>query len=197
MGDGNGQAALLKQSGTTYPRVVNARRSIRHAIDAIIMETAYEAIPSYDPGTSVVEAASSYLTTVNTDGILSLKFQDYYYPEHAAHGVTKISSVTLDLSDAHVYGFQELFRPGSDYRARLNAIIQQQIISQQIPLLQPYPGVGADEEYYLTQDSLVIYYQPYVYTPGAYGALEFKIPYAQIGDIIDPRGPIGRIIRPG
>ncbi|HOL11213.1 MAG TPA: RsiV family protein, partial [Bacillota bacterium] len=76
----------------------------------------------------------------------------------------------------------------------INQIVQEQIIEQQIPMLTPYEGVGPDQEYYLTPDSLVIYYQPYVYTPGAYGVLEFTIPYTQISGIVCPVGPIGEII---
>ena len=128
------------------------------------------------------------------NGILSLRFEAYYYPEMAAHGVTGVSSVTLDLKTGHEYEFYQLFGKGSNYQAVLNQIIQAQIVASQIPLLKPFAGVGPDEDYYLTPDSLVIYYQPYVYTPGAYGVLEFTIPYSQIGGIIDPDGPIGRIL---
>ena len=189
----DGRQAQLQQAGTTYPRVVNLPRSVRERVNRTIKEAAYQAVPDYDPGTSIIEAQSSYNTTVNINGILSLKFQDYYYPEMAAHGVTQVSSVSLDLYTGRSYRFNELFMRGSNYQARIDSIIQGQIIAQQIPMLKPFEGVGPNTEYYLTPDTLVIYYQPYVYTPGAYGVLEFRIPYNQIMDIIDPRGPIGRI----
>lgn len=189
-----GRAARLKQAGTTYPKVVNLSSSVRDRINREIKEAAYQAVPDYDPGTSVVEAQSSYNTGVNMNGILSLRFQDYFYPEMAAHGVTQVSSVTLDLYTGRTYRFSELFLRGSNYQARIDGIIQTQINAQQIPMLKPFEGVGPNEQYYLTPDSLVIYYQPYVYTPGAYGVLEFRIPYNQIVEIIDPRGPIGRIL---
>ena len=186
--------AFLKQAGTTYPRVVNLPKSIRAKVNAAIKKTAYEAIPDFDPGTSIIQAQSSYSTQVNMNGVLSLRFQDYYFPEMAAHGATKVTSLTVDLENGHVYDFYELFRRDSNYQARINQIIQAQIASEQIPMLKPFEGVGPKEQYYLTSDSLVIYYQPYVYTPGYYGVLEFKIPYRQMQDIINPRGPIGRIL---
>lgn len=186
--------AQLKQMGTTYPRVMNLSSKLRDKINRIIKQTAYQAIPDYDPGTCVIEAQSGYTTPLNMKGILSLHFQDYFYPEMAAHGVTGVSSVTIDLETGHVYRFSDLFRKGLNYQTRLNQIIQAQIIAGEIPMLKPFEGVGTDEEYYLTPDSLIIYYQPYVYTPGYYGVLEFTIPYSQIMDIIDPRGPIGRIL---
>lgn len=187
--------ALMKQWGTTYPKVVNIRgKSLPDKINNIIRETAYRAIPNYQPGTSIIEAQSGYTTPVNMKGILSLRFQDYYYPEQAAHGVTGVNSVTLNLQNGYIYHFNELFQPGSDYQAEINRIIQEQITARQIPMLKPFEGVTPNQEYYLTPDSLVIYYQPYVYTPGYFGVLEFRIPYQPIQNIIDPRGPIGIIL---
>lgn len=186
--------ALLKQAGTTYPRAINLNSKVRSKINSAIKKAAFEAIPDYDPGTSVSEAVSSYKTAVNMKGVLSLRFEDYFYPEMAAHGVTGVSSVTLDLKTGREYEFYQLFRKGANYQATIDQIIQAQIIAEQIPLLKPFAGVGPDEDYYLTPDSLVVYYQPYEYTPGAYGVLEFKIPYSQITGIIDPEGPIGKIL---
>jgi hypothetical protein len=186
--------AQLRQAGTTYPRVINLPGRVRERVNHVIRETALDAIPEYDPGTPVIEAQSGYRTPLNQKGILSLRFEDYFYPQQAAHGVTGVSSVTIDLRTGHVYDFDELFRPYSNYQAALTRIIQAQIASGQIAMLKPFGGVGADETYYLTPDSLVIYYQPYVYTPGYAGVLEFTIPYQQIKDYLDPRGPIGRIL---
>lgn len=187
--------AQMKQWGTTYPMVVNLPgKSLPNKVNSIIREAAFRSIPDFQPGTSIIEAQSGYTTPVNFKGILSLRFQDYYYPEHAAHGVTGVSSVTLNLENGHMYHFNELFRPGSGYQGEINRIIQEQIAARQIPMLQPFEGVGPNQEYYLTPDSLIIYYQPYVYTPGYFGILEFGIAYQQIADIIDPRGPIGIIL---
>ncbi len=192
--DPHSRQAMLEQAGVAYPRVTNISSKLRSKINRIIKETAYRAIPDYDPGTSIVEAQSGYRATVNCNGILSLRFQNYFFPEQAAHGVTGVSSVTLCLYSGHVYDFSDLFRPGCSYQAVINQIIQAQIVSRQIPLLKPFAGVGPDENYYLTPDSLVIYYQPAEYTPDYYGVLEFPIPYSQISEIADPRGPIGRIV---
>lgn len=186
--------AMLRQLGTTYPRVTNLSSKVRGKINSEIKRAAYKAIPDYDPGTSVIQAQSSYLTTVNKNRVLSLKFEDYFYPEMAAHGVTGVSSITVNLQNGHVYRFDELFRPNSNYPSVLNALIQAQIAARQIPMLKPFEGVSDDETYYLTPDSLVIYYPPYVYTPGYVGVLEFTIPYNQIMEIIAPRGPIGMIL---
>jgi hypothetical protein len=187
--------ALMKQWGTTYPKVVNLpSKSVRDKVNTVIRETAFQAIPNYQPGTSIIEAQSGYTTPVNMKGILSLRFQDYYYPEKAAHGVTGVRSVSVNLQNGYVYHFSELFCHNVNYQAEINRLIEEQIAARQIPMLKPFEGVGPNQEYYLTPESLVIYYQPYVYTPGYVGVLEFPIPYQQISNIIDPRGPIGILL---
>ncbi|HEY8465049.1 MAG TPA: DUF3298 domain-containing protein [Bacillota bacterium] len=189
------QKALLKLTETTYPRVANLPKAIRHKVNCLIREAAAAAVPQYDPGTTVIEAWSSYKTTTNQNGILSLRFEVYFYPELAAHGVTGISSITLNLLTGHPYCLGELFRRGSNYQMYVNRIIQDQIVAGQIPLLKPFDGISPTENYYLTPDSLVIYYLPSVYTSSAYGVLEFVIPYPQITALIDPSGPVGLILQ--
>jgi len=186
--------AFLKQASTTYPRVTNLSSRVRERVNTALKRTAFEAIPDYDPGTSIIQATNSYTVTVNLNDVLSVKFDSYYYPEMAAHGVTGVSAVTLDLRTGNRYPFECLFRTGVNYEAVINRIIEEQIVANQIPMLKPFEGVSEDQEYYLTPDTLVIFYPPYEYTPGAYGVLEFKIPYTQIREIIDPMGPIGRIM---
>jgi hypothetical protein len=186
--------ALLKQASTVYPRIVNLSNHSRERIDAILKRAAFQAIPDWDPGTSINDATNSYSVMVNQNDVLSVKFDAYFMPEMAAHGATGVSSANVDLKTGHSYRFYELFKKGSDYQMQIDQIINEQIMAQQIPMLKPFEGVGPNEMYYLTTDTLVIYYQPYEYTPGYYGVLEFKIPYTQIQTLINPRGPIGRIL---
>jgi hypothetical protein len=187
--------AFLEQDGVSYPELMNgSTHSLTRKINAILQDTAYRAIVEYEPGTGVITANSNFNVEVNQSNILSIRFENYYMREMTAHGSTGVSSVTLDLTTGYVFRFEELFRKNSNYQAVINGIIREEIREQQLPLLKPFAGVGPDEEYYLTPDNLVIYYQAYVYTPGYLGVLEFTIPYRQISEIIDPGGPIGRIM---
>ena len=187
--------ARLNQAGTAFPAVMNiGSHSLRRSINRSIREAALSAIPAPFASGNIVEATAGYRTTLNEKGLLSLRFEDYIYPVLAAHGLTVVKAITLDLNDGYVYHFGDLFLPGSGYKALLDQIIARQIEEQQIPMLTPFRGVGEDEEYYLTPDSLVIFYQLYEYTPNVYGILEFVIPYTGIAGVIDPRGPIARLL---
>ncbi len=187
--------ARLNQAGTVYPAVMNiGSHSLRRSINGSIREAALSAIPAPFASGNIVEATADYRTTLNEKGLLSLRFEDYIYPELAAHGLTVVKAITLDLNDGYVYRFSDLFLPGSGYQIVLDQIIARQIRERQIPMLTPFRGIGEEEEYYLRPDSLVLFYQLYEYTPYAFGILEFAIPYAEIAGVIDPHGPIARLL---
>lgn len=135
-----------------------------------------------------------YDVMLNNNGIMSILNQSDMYMKGAAHGMTMRNAINIDMTDGKLYALQDLFKPGSDYKTKLNAIIKKKLADDNIPLLREFEGVNEKQEYYLLDNELVIYYQLYDYTPYAYGFLEFYIPYENITDIIDKKGPIARII---
>lgn len=135
-----------------------------------------------------------YDVMVNTNGIMSILNNSYMYMKDAAHGLSMRSSINIDMVDGRLYDLEDLFKPGANYKDKLNDIIKKQLAKEDIPLLREYEGIKDKQEYYLTDKELVVYYQLYDYTPYAYGFLEFYIPYESISDMIDKKGPIGRIM---
>lgn len=135
-----------------------------------------------------------YDVMLNKNGIMSIVNNSYMYVQGAAHGMSMRSSINIDMTTGRLYSLQELFKPGTDYKSRLNNIIKNQIAEGNIPLLREFQGINDNQEYYLTDKELVIYYQLYDYTPYAYGFLEFYIPYEKISNMADKKGPIIRIM---
>lgn len=187
-------SARMMQEGVAFPEVNNLTGVLRHRVNTLIREQAYRAVPEIDPAENIIQATSSYTTEVNRDSILSLRFEDYVFWEHAAHGLTVVRSITLNICNAQVYSFSDLFDPAAPFQERVNAIIREQIAARQIPLLREFEGVYLEQEYYLTDSELVIYYQLYDYTPYDYGILEFAIPFSRIADVINTGGPIGQLM---
>lgn len=187
----------MTQEGVAFPEVNNLTGAPHHRVNRLIREQAFRAVPEIEPVENIIQATSGYSTGVNHNSILSLRFEDYVFWEHAAHGITVVRSITLNICNAQVYSFSDLFDPAAPYRERVNAIIREQIAARQIPLLREFEGVYLEQEYYLTDSELVIYYQLYDYTPYAYGILEFAISYSQIEDAIDQSGPIARLMAAG
>ncbi|MDF2891203.1 MAG: repeat protein [Clostridia bacterium] len=135
-----------------------------------------------------------YDVMLNKNGILSILNQSDMYMEGAAHGLSMRSAINIDMLDGKLYALSDLFKANADYKSKLNTIIKKKLADDNIPLLREFEGIGDKQEYYLTDKELVVYYQLYDYTPYAYGFLEFYIPYEDIANIIEKKGPIGRML---
>jgi len=145
-------------------------------------------------GLKIQEMIGTYKIGVNKNGILSVRLENYMYPEHAAHGTTMVKSVTVDLETGKVYTLGDLFQRGTDFIMILNQMIRQQFKERDLPMINEFRGITVNQDYYLTPKNLVIYFQAYEYTPGYVGIPEFEIPYRKIINYINEDGPIGRLL---
>lgn len=122
-------------------------------------------------------------------GYLALMIEGYDY-QGGAHGNPYRIVSNLDLNRSLKLKLSDLFRDGSDYEPRLLDIMNEQ--RQQHP--SEYEGVEAvtslpEQDFYLTEDELVIFYPPYELAPYARGYVEFRIPLQQIDDILSETFP--------
>ncbi|GAA3402292.1 DUF3298 and DUF4163 domain-containing protein [Paenibacillus hodogayensis] len=180
-----------------YPQLSGLpNRKAQLRINDTIMQLVYRMIRDQgyvqDP---TKEMTGTYEIKLNGHGLISIVFQNYAYSKGQAHGVTVQKSLTMDLWDGREYRFADLFRPDSGYKETIDAIIRKQIEEKDVPIfdMNSFPGVGPNQDYYLTPNELAVYYQQAEYTPYVYGFPTFSIPYADIAGIADPQGPIGRL----
>ncbi|MDM5314753.1 RsiV family protein [Fictibacillus sp. b24] len=134
-----------------------------------------------------------FAVKTNEKNILSIGFLNYAYTPMAAHGMTYIKSQTWDLSTGRTYQLKDLFKPGSNYVEVLNRIIKAQIKSQQIVTLEPFKSISPNQDYYIADKALVIYFQLYDLTAYAYGFPMFPISVFDLQNIIDENGPLGKM----
>jgi hypothetical protein len=139
------------------------------------------------------QVTASYEVKTNERGVLSLSLNNYAFAG-GAHGMTIIKSLTFDVSTGRIYSLADLFKPGSDYQRVLSAIIEKQIKEREIPVINEFTGIKPDQDYYIADKVLVVYFQLYDLTPYAYGFPEFPITVYQVEDIVDENGPLGRMI---
>lgn len=185
----------LEEVDVTYPRIFGQiNPAVQYRINRAIRQQARKYMPEPTSYMDIVYANSSYTQTLRKNNIFSLRFESGYFQNHAAHPISFLSSITFNARTGQIYSLADLFDPQSNYKQRLTRIIQQQIIAKQIPLLVPFKGITGNEDFYLTNDGLVIYYQIYEYTPYVYGILQFTIPYSEIRDIISKSGPLPQVI---
>nr|WP_093213441.1 DUF3298 and DUF4163 domain-containing protein [Sediminibacillus albus] len=142
---------------------------------------------------TVEEMIGSFEIKNNQRQVLSLSLSNYTYHYRAAHGMTFIRSLTFDLEKKQLCTLEDLFKPGSDYVKRLSELIRVQIDQRDIPLLDGFSEIKPDQDFYIADKTLVIYFQLYEITPYVVGFPMFPISVYDLQDIIVEDGPLGRM----
>lgn len=178
----------------TYPQVYRLKdKTVESKINELILELVHRQIPSEGCNT-YAEIYGNYEVKLNEKGILSINLQFYTIRKNAANGLNVQKSINVDLATGRNYQLYELFKRNSNYRLRINKIIARQIQAQNLHLIKDFDGITDFEDYYLTNNALVIYFQELEYTIHAEGIPEFVIPYTRIKNLIAPDGLIGRLV---
>jgi hypothetical protein len=167
-----------------------AERRINQTIAQITYDLMEEQGYFSNPNTVVT---AGYEIKTNQREVLSLSLINYAF-SGGAHGLTIIKSPTFSVATGRLYQLQDLFKPGADYVARLSEIIGIQIERRNIPILGEFTGIRPDQDFYIADKALVIYFQLYEITPYAYGFPYFPISVYEIQDIIDKDGPLGKMM---
>lgn len=110
-----------------------------------------------------------------------------------AHPMTKAASLTMDTASGQNYALHQLFAPGDGYREIINAEIARQIELRQIPLLEGFNGISPEQDYYLSDSVLVVYYQLYELSPYVAGFPYFPIPLYMLTEVIPQDGLLSRM----
>ncbi|MGO4106124.1 WG repeat-containing protein [Paenibacillus sp. YAF4_2] len=131
--------------------------------------------------------------------LLEIEMTGYNYPAGAAHGMPTQVYSHINVSNGAMYALKDLFKPGSNYVKVLSDNVGEQIKTDpQYDYVFPdtYKGIKPDQPFFVTQDALHLYFQPYDIGPYAAGFPTFKIPFEEIKSIIDERGDFWRAFHP-
>lgn len=126
--------------------------------------------------------------------LLVLELDGYRYPLCAAHGMPIKIYSHIDLVTGRFYELKDLFKVSSNYVQILSDIIGEQIKKAQhlYVFSGSYKGIKKDQPFYVDENALYIYFEPYEIAPYAAGFPTFKIPYREISNIINVRGEFWR-----
>lgn len=108
--------------------------------------------------------------------------------------MTYLSSLTFDLATGQKYTLNQLFKTGSHYIARLSTQILKQISERNIPLITDFVKIRPDQDFYIADKTLVIYFQLYEITPYVYGFPMFPISVYELEDVINDNGPLAKML---
>jgi len=107
-----------------------------------------------------------------------------------AHGMTVLESVTFDVNTGRIYRLEDLFKENVDYVTPLSDIIKRQIRERNIPLIVDFTSIKPNQDFYIENRTLMIYFQLYELAPYVYGFVTFPIPTREIDDIIREGSPL-------
>jgi len=137
------------------------------------------------------ETYFDYRLKYNQNGLLSVVLLNYQYTG-GAHGITVQSSYTFDLKTGEVYKLKDLMKADADYVAFISNAVKQKIDERikcgLLPdsLLSPFTSIKEDQDFYLSNNGVVIYFQQYEYFPYAAGIQEFTVDYSELVNLIKP-----------
>ncbi|TGV31356.1 DUF3298/DUF4163 domain-containing protein [Mesorhizobium sp. M00.F.Ca.ET.186.01.1.1] len=177
-----------------YPQLAGlanqqAEKDINRAILQTVQGLIHEQQRVQVPGNTQMQG--SFEIKTNERGIFSVTLSNYAYTPQMAHGMTFLGSVTANTQTGKLYTLRDLFKPGSDYVTVLSENIKRQIKERDIPTLGNFTTIKPDQDFYLADKSIVIYFQLYEITPYYVGFPMFPISVYDLQSIIDESGPLG------
>lgn len=128
----------------------------------------------------------------NERNILSITFTNYAMIPFAAHGLTFMKSLNVNVETGEIYQLKDLFKPSSNYREKITKIINEQIKQRQIDVFseEGIETISATQDFYLVDQMLVIYFQQYEIAPYYVGLPLFPIPIFALDSLIKENGPL-------
>ena len=181
-----------------YPVVTGLVGSaVQDSINAMIRQTVFAPVEKlereYDAGEMAARSALRIWVKsdvmFNHNGILSVMFKISWFAG-GAHPMTVQRSITTDINKIKTYKLDDLFENDKAYKVFVNDRIKTDFSKSDIPPLKKFERIGENQEYYLSNDGVVIYFQLYEYLPYYTGFPEFVIPYADLAQHIAKPGPL-------
>ncbi len=178
-----------------YPQVFELENiGIQDKINQHILETIYNMITEqgyYE--NAQTEITGTWQLKNNNNGILSLTLLNYSY-SGGAHGITIVKGLTFNIKTGMSYKLKDLFKPDSNYIKVLTDIIKEQIAERNIFLVEDLNKIKINQDFYISDKCLVIFFQLYELTAYAYGIPYFPISVYKLKDIILDDGPLGKML---
>ena len=123
--------------------------------------------------------------------LLVLDITGYYYPLHAAHGMPSKKTPNIDLVSGQFYSLSDLFLGGVYWVGELNKIIENMIETDpqyEYVFKDAFKSIAIDQSFYVDDNNLYIYFDPYEIGPYVAGFITFKIPFTEIEGMMNKQG---------
>lgn len=129
------------------------------------------------------------------NNLVVIEINGYDYPFGAAHGMPVKKYAHIDLKTGRFYQLKDLFKPGADYVKEISKIIEDKLKNNdQYSYVFPdsYKGIKTDQPFFISEEAVNLYFEPYEIAPYAAGFPTFTIPFQDISSIINRAGDFWR-----
>ena len=176
-----------------YPVIVELSDStVQQQINQLIVNEVNRQIHQQGYPQNPKELNGYYEIKTNERGVLSLSLYNESYASDAQRWTLQ-NSLTFDVQTGKLYSLQDLFVHGVDYVKSLSEIIGKQIRDRRIPLLSEFKGIRPNQEFYIADKALIVYFQLNEITAYVYGFQYFPISVYEIQNIINEQ-PLGTMM---
>jgi hypothetical protein len=176
-----------------YPKLKLKHEKVQHKINNLILDMTQNFIK--EETNKFLEQRNihgEYNITLNKRNVLSIIIEFYSYLPEEETAFNLLKSLTINTTEAYIYNFNDLFYKGSNYDYIINKLILENIKENNIPIIEEFSNINKNRRFYLTEDSLVIYYE--LNRNSKYASIycipKFVIPFNFIRNIINSKGPI-------
>lgn len=126
----------------------------------------------------------------NTDSALSIKVRYYTY-SGGAHGFYQDIAYNVDMRTGKFLELMDLFKDNTKYKEVIDEEIKRQIAElekkdEENIGIYNFKGIKENQNFYLQDENLVVYFDLYDITPYARGIPEFSINKALISSMLKP-----------
>jgi hypothetical protein len=119
---------------------------------------------------------------------LSIKFEECLSIPFYAHPFNAVYTVTVNAKDGSIYKLKDFFEPGVSWEADLNGILKKDIDElakeSEIPPIEVFKSINKEQEFYLSKEGLVLYWQEARYFPRYVGPLVITIKYSDLRGLL-------------
>ncbi len=180
-----------------YPEIAGlADSKVQESINVMLKEYFVgDSKGSNKDGNMYTDSIEIGFTAEKNKDMLVISKSGYYYPIGAAHGQPSREEYHINITNGRLYELKDLFKAGSNYKAKLTEIVKgkidrankelgDQLYSEHIGDLE------TDGGFTFRRDALRIYFYPYAIAAYAAGFPEFNISYDELKDLIDTEGEL-------
>ena len=111
--------------------------------------------------------------------------QNRYQYTGGAHGMNWLTATTVNLQTGHYYKLSDLFVADADYIDFLSKFVRREGAKRNYPLWG-FGGIRPDSAFYLTNEGIVLFFQPYEIAPYSEGVVRILIPYGDLAGMLKP-----------